>query len=682
MMLFVIEANAQDAPSKFGKISEEELSATVCPIDSNAHAYYVFDCGQVNFIYPQTTIRSDDPSSNSGFVMITKRHFRIKVIDETAHDIGNIEIALYSSGNNEEKLLDIDAASFNIEGKKIIKSKFEKKNILTEAQSKNWKVVKIPMPNVKSGTVIDVQYSIKSDFYFNLNNWRFQHSVPVLYSKYVTYIPEYFSYHKNVKGYFPLKVENTQKRNSIRLTYVDNGLGAGLSSNNSALDNGRTTSSHTFEYEEYVDSYTGHNIPAFVEDDYLKSKSNYLSEVEFELAFTKFPNSPIKSYTSKWENVVNELLDDDNFGVKLKRTEFLNDFVKTIPSESLTKPELIRIAFDYIKGKMKWNELYKLYVNETLKKTYNDGVGSSADINLCLVGLLEKFGLEAYPVVISTQSNGFISLTHPTVTDFNYVIALVRFEGKNFLMDATEPLSRINQLPIRCLNDKGLIVKKDQVEWVDLTKSNSYKDQTTLIYTFDKDLNINASYNQKLDGYAAYLSRMELKKHSSADEFVEHYQKSVPGLNINSHQISGIDSLDAPLTYNLNVSLTNYVEAINNLVLITPLLFETPKSSPFKLSKRDYPVEYSYPLTQFYSAQIDVPENYTVETLPKSVSIALPDKQTKFTYNLSLAGNKIIVTSIFVNNKLQFLPNEYNDLKEFYRLMIEKQNEKIILKLK
>ncbi len=677
MILLTNLVNAQDTPSKFGKISDEELNAKVCPIDSNAHAYYIFDCGQLVFTYPQTISRSDDQTSNGGFVIEFERHFRIKILSETAYDLANIEIPLYVSGSEEEKLLDIDAISVNFENGKALKTKFEKRNIVYETNSKFLKIAKVPIPNVKVGSIIDVKYSVKSHFFYNLKSWRFQRSIPVLYSNYVTRIPEYYSYHKNVKGYFPIKVESKTERNKIVLTYKEKKDYQGGSSQSNY-----TTYTSTIEYFDNVDVFIGINIPSFEDDEYLRSASNYNSEVEFELASTKFPNSIVKSFSTTWENVVKELLDEEEFGVKLKRNDFFDTYVKSISLDSMSKFNLMQLAFDQIKNKIKWNESNGIYVNESLKKSYNEGIGSSADINLCLVGLLEKFGFETYPVVLSTQANGFINLTHPTVSDFNYVIAMVRLDGKDYFMDATEPFSRINLLPIRCLNDKGLIVKKGPVEWVDLMKSNSYKNQTTMAYSIDKDFNIQASLTERMDGYAAYLSRKAVKKHSSVEDFVEEFQKNIPGFQINSYQFSGIDSLEKPLIYKYEFSLSNSVESTGNLMFVTPLLFETQKKSPFKMVKRDYPVEYNYPSNQFYSVQIEIPENYSVETLPQSINISMPDKQTKFTYNLNIVGNKIIITSIFVNNRLQFLPTEYNDLKEFYRVMIEKQNEKIVLKQK
>ncbi|MGE0078929.1 MAG: hypothetical protein AB7S48_13800 [Bacteroidales bacterium] len=673
---------AQDAPSKFGKINENDLKATICPIDSNAHAYFIFDCGETSFTYPQATIRADDHSSNSGFVMNTKRHFRIKFIDASALDYGNIEIDLYVSGSTEEKLADLDAVSFNIENGKTVKSKFEKKNLIYEERSKNWKSVKIPMPNVKAGTVIDVKYSVQSRFYFNLRNWKFQYPIPVLYSNYTTIVPEYFNYHRNIKGYIAIKSESGHKRNTIRFTEVDNGWGAGLSGSTNGSASGRSTYNYNVEFEETVNTYLGENIPAFVEDSYLKTPDNYTSEAEFELAYTKFPGAPIKNHTMSWEGVLKDLMQDDDFGVKLNRNDFFDDYASVLKTDGKSKEELISSATKYISSHIKWNEYNRVYLSKSLRKVFEDGVGNSSDINLCLVALLNKLGIESYPVVLSTQRNGALQLTHPTISAFNYVIAYAKIDDKYFMIDATDPLLEINQLPIRCLNDKGLIVKAGAAEWVDLMAGAKYKKQTSFQLQIDSDFTLKGKFVSKLDNHAAYLERLDIREHNNNDSYIRETYKNAPGLEIDSSSISGYDTLSKPLYLDCNITLSNAIETTGTLAFISPFLYETTKQSPFKLEDRTYPVEFDYPAQVMITAQYEIPENMTVESLPQAVSIVLSDKSAKYAYNASQLGNKVVVTSLYNRSKTLYIPGEYSDLKEFYRKMIAKQNEKIVLKLK
>lgn len=96
--------SASSQSTKFGKIEKKRLKETVCPIDSNAHAYYIFDIGESFFDYAGTNV-SSDPTENSGkgFQIHFSRHFRIKFLDNSLIDnYANIEIPYYHDGDNEE----------------------------------------------------------------------------------------------------------------------------------------------------------------------------------------------------------------------------------------------------------------------------------------------------------------------------------------------------------------------------------------------------------------------------------------------------------------------------------------------------------------------------------------------------------------------------------------------------
>ena len=60
------------------------------------------------------------------------------------------------------------------------------------------------MPNVKEGSVIEFRYIIRSPSDRMIREWDFQTSIPVNYSEFSTYIPEYYVFNSRQKGYiFP-----------------------------------------------------------------------------------------------------------------------------------------------------------------------------------------------------------------------------------------------------------------------------------------------------------------------------------------------------------------------------------------------------------------------------------------------------------------------------------------------
>ncbi len=83
-----VAAEIQKTP-KLGKVSMDEMTSTVCPIDSSAQGYYIFEKGSTNFVYLSTTVRSDDTGSDKGFQLTYKHHSRVKILDKGSSNKGD-----------------------------------------------------------------------------------------------------------------------------------------------------------------------------------------------------------------------------------------------------------------------------------------------------------------------------------------------------------------------------------------------------------------------------------------------------------------------------------------------------------------------------------------------------------------------------------------------------------------
>ena len=113
---------------------------------------------------------------------------------------------------------------------------------------------------------------------------------------------------------------------------------------------------------------------------------------------------------------------------------------------------------------------------------------------------------------------------------------------------------------------------------------------------------------------------------------------------------------------------------------LNPMLFFAKHINPFKQEKREYPIDFVYPTQDKFMITIKLPEGYTVEQVPAPISLAMEQGLGSFKYNVVVQNGQMQLTSIFDVNVPHIEPEFYNTLKDFYRKMIEKQNEKIVLK--
>ena len=329
---------AKEENFKFGKVSMEELNANICPSDSNAHAYYIFDKGEAFYNYI------------NGFQVKYKRHFRIKIIDKSGFENATFAIPYYDSPSIKEKIYSLKAFTYNVENGKIVKVELDKKNIFDEETTKNWKQKKFALPNVKEGSVIEVSYDITSDRYWSLNSIQFQYEIPVMVSDYSVEIPQYFTFNQAHRGSVMAKTTSKSGNQSLR-----------------------TAEGQSLQFSTTVYNYHIENVPAFPIGEELTTIDNYITKAEFELASVQIPGAVYKDYTTTWADVNKTFLDDEDFGNRLKMTSFLKETANTIKQNLPTEQEQMKAALNFIQKKMKWNETNSCWCFTPLKKAFDSG---------------------------------------------------------------------------------------------------------------------------------------------------------------------------------------------------------------------------------------------------------------------------------------------------------------------
>ena len=111
----------------------------------------------------------------------------------------------------------------------------------------------------------------------------------------------------------------------------------------------------------------------------------------------------------------------------------------------------------------------------------------------------------------------------------------------------------------------------------------------------------------------------------------------------------------------------------------SPILFIGDKENPFKLEERNYPIEYGYPTKKRAIFNIEIPEGYTIESLPENANFGISDNAVTLKYNISIQGNKINLMVEFSINQVFIPVDQYKNLKGYYQLLIEKLIEKVVL---
>jgi len=147
----------------------------------------------------------------------------------------------------------------------------------------------------------------------------------------------------------------------------------------------------------------------------------------------------------------------------------------------------------------------RYFALEPLRKAYEAHRGTSADVNLLLIAALREAGLPAYPVLLSTRDHGRINPEYPLLERFNYVVALVPLaDGKDLLVDATNPLLPCGVLPKRCLNKSGRLIAKKEADgrWVDLAPAQRHVRYRQVALMLDAQGGLTGNVHEEQSGLA------------------------------------------------------------------------------------------------------------------------------------------------------------------------------------
>ena len=435
----------------------------------------------------------------------------------------------------------------------------------------------------------------------------------------------------------------------------------------------------SIDYMEYITRLASKDIPAFKEEPYTNSLINYVSKIEFVYSGYQYPQQPLHPVNSTWEEIVTSLLEDTDFGHQINRGSLVNDIVDNISAQATTPYDKMVLACEYIKSNMKWNDHNSKYPTFNLRKAFQLKTGNSADLNLSLVLLLRELGIKADPVILSTRKNGIAFKPQPSISQMNYVIACANIDGKDYLLDATNRNIPFNMLPFQCLNGEGLVVSKGAARWVPLLQEEK---NTALYYAVMKilpDGAIKGKLELSQGGYEGATARNEFAREGTLN-YRKALIKDLSDWDVDSVSWKNMDNNKESVGTSYLLESDDVAQSGDNMIYLNVLMNMGQNINPFPHEIRNYPVDFGCPERINYVFTYEIPEGYTVESIPEPLNIALPDQGGTFKFYATKEGNKISVSSKFSLNSVFFAQPVYEILREFYHQISLKHAQQIVLK--
>ncbi len=659
---FLLSMNAQqEVNMKYGKPTDEELRMTVYEPDNSAEA--VMLCRLTDVVY---TIQQ------SSFLTDYKERFRIKVLKPegarfakvvipyqqqvSINSIGGTKItamALPKPGGSSDSYFegegvsmtegvfgtdaddiveDIKAVAINLDGGKVVKTSLNKSDIVRKKIDEHNYQVEFTVPNVKEGTVVDIEYNIHSQLFWQLRDWYAQCEIPVVYAKLDMNIPSYLIF--NIEDHGIQRLTHTCTAGSMKFKLVSDPLANPMN----------------ISTNHYV--YTGRDLKAMPKDDYVWNLKDYCAGITAELKTYRLPGMSEMDFAKTWEQIDELFLGSDPFNLQLNAHSPLHQELQDAHIQDIANQEERAAAvYQLVMKHVKWNGKYDLWPQPT-KETLQQGTGDNADINMLLIQSLKDVGLEAAPVLLRSRDLGMMPYNFPSFQKLStFVVGILPQGGTKFYVDASSTDDYLNVLPPTLLVERARLLLKDKKsQWVNLQKLQKSQTTTMIEATLSADGTYSGTQTTLYKGLAAakYRQSKGINEYAAdATEVVEFNKKGTV--------------LDGKISFN----------PFNN----PPMT-----SNPFTATNRLMPVEFPCTSSDQVIINITLPEGYVMESEPQQKSFSTPDKGLEGRLFSSYGGGRIQIQYQFNVNKISHPENNYAALHDMYDLFMKFSNEQIVIK--
>lgn len=656
-----IASLAQDKiPVKFGKLTPQDFNVRPGGPDSAADAVIVADFGTSEF----------EGNPKGWFTLVFKRSVRIKIINRKGFEAATVTIPLYVSGIDAEKLVTLKASTYNLEDGKVVETKLDDKSVFSNQESKNRVNKKFTFPALREGSILEYSYTQESPFLYNLQPWAFQRDYPCLWSEYQVDIPRFMQYVTLSQGFLSYHINKSSSRfETFHMTYP------GYADRDER---------YTFQDEVVSHRWVMKDVPALKEEPYTTTLANYIARIGFQLARYVFPSGRTVELMGTWTKLNETLLKSDEFGADLDRNNgWLDEDFPTIIKGAGTNLEKAQKIYAYVRDNFTCTAHSGLGISSgSLKTVYKNKGGNEAELNLLLIAMLRHAKINADPIILSTRAHGFTLPLYPLLDRFNYVICLFRTDSSGYYLDASEPWLGFGRLPSRCYNGSARVVSKEEGAEAVIDADDLREKKLTTVFISRTDdgkalighLDCKAGYNE------ADMIREKVKE-KGLPEFAKGIQAAYAGdISCANLQLDSLKQPDQPLGLSYDLKFTS--DASTDIIYFNPMLSEGYKENPFKAAERFYPVEMPYAMDDTYILNMEIPDGYDIDEMPKPAKVSYNENEGFFEYLIQKDGDRLMFRARLILAKANYKREDYETLRDFFSFVVKKESEQIVFKKK
>lgn len=583
---------------------------------------------------------------NENFELIFTHTTKIEILSEEGLSWSKVMIP----HSEKDSLLFIKGHTYNLDQNDSLQIDSLQKSTLKKEVKNGIAENYFSMPKAKLGSIIEYTYQIKIADWQELNSWYFQNDIPVLKSTYTTEVPNYLLFYKYLEG--SLSLEDFNRKTVKKM-----------------INNKQT--------DVLIENFEMDSVPAYIMEEDVPGDNYFISKLKFKLAEYTLPNKSTKFILPQnYEELAYNWAGSPYFQDVYSRSSYLKNEIDKIYHPELFKMDVIKGFYFFIRN----NFTVDLSFNDkSLEEAYKARKGTPQQINMLLTKILNQSGFDAYLIALSSLENRPTYPENPYFELFDVYVCMVRYNGENYFLDASDKNLLFNMLPPNFINNGGLVISQKAPGFVPLDFNFEDNEMVNAEFEISDTATIKGTYEVKRKGYAVYSfdSRFLNNNRSYNDYLIETIFENMDW-NIKKHEVN--DKFEENKYLKEHLYFVRPVDSVaKNYMEIQPIVFNEFSENPLQAEKRQNPITLYTPLIRKASYSYEIPDGWTVLEYPADKSIALKDGKGKLIYQFKKTGDTLKIEYTIDYDQVIFMPEEYPMIKKFLDTISETLNQKIIL---
>lgn len=591
-----LSAQSIKVNKKPGAVSLEELQMTSYKMDSRAHAVYMVITENTDI---QALTRENGYSGfgiqkqvQDYFSIVTKHFARLKVLDEAGLERAAFEFTLKKNKALPDIYRGLKVTTYNLVGGKIVATKMDKSAVSQTSLDDATDVVRCTAPDVKVGSVIEIQWETRMDGGLQMPQILMQRDIPVNYGEYVLQVPAPVYYTYNLGGVDAFLCERTLE------------------------------SKGTVNVERYVVC----DMPAFDAEPLCDCPQKYMARATYTLKSITYGevyeknmyhsvNKPGRTvnFSESWEEIDKDLYGSDVTKSMQGECRFAAR-VDAIAANARSEEQLVADIRNMVLENVAWNGVIDIMPDASVV-TGGAHRGSNADINALVASCLSRAGFVVCPVFLKLRSSG--ALSGIAAEQFDTFMIYAEKEGK-YVFDAADPAAYINVIPQDMISDKLRFVNNTlEGQWLDLGTLSTNTETYTVQASLRKDAVLNVKVRIKCLGGKSYLFKKYYQSFASREQFVEAFAHRFVGYTVEACEIEGVDQWSGSAIVDLDLSRKLSMQEDGSL-LVDPYVCKFADEDFLAQERRKLPFEFTTGEGLKYTFSLDLGDAYEAVKTPVS----------------------------------------------------------------